>query len=114
MSVARFLSQNIRGLDSSWLPITRSDNSAVAILLPLLSDEQCDSYIQRASKLVEKTYGFPLTEILLESGAMQLQPGDTRKSCMEFIKEYADLDMAAFELQETATSYTDEPYERPA
>jgi len=102
VSVARFLSQNIRGLDSSWLPITRSDNSAVAILLPLLSDEQCDSYIQRASKLVEKTYGFPLTEILLESGAMQLQPGDTRKSCMEFIKEYADLDMAA------------EPYERAA
>ena len=45
---------------------------------------------------------------------MQLQPGDTRKSCMEFIKEYADLDMAAFELQETATSYTDEPYERAA
>ena len=114
VSVARFLSQNIRGLDSSWLPITRSDNSAVAILLPLLSDEQCDSYIQRASKLVEKTYGFPLTEILVKSGAMQLQSGDTRKSCMDFVKEYADLDMAAFELQETAASNADEPYERAA
>lgn len=114
VSVARFLSQNIRGLDSSWLPITRSDNSAVAILLPLLSDEQCDSYVQRVSELVEKTYGFPLTEILVESGAMHLQPGDTRKSCMEFIKEYTDLDMAALELQEAAASPSDESYERAA
>jgi len=42
VSVARFISQNIRGLDSSWLPKTRTDNSAVAILLPLLTDEQCE------------------------------------------------------------------------
>ena len=117
VSVARFLSQNIRGLDSSWLPKTRTDNSAVAILLPLLSDEQCESYVQRASKLVEKTYGFPLTEIMVESVAMQLKPGDTRMSCMEFIKEYADLDMAAFELQETAANdpnATEDGYEGAA
>lgn len=104
VSVARFLSQNIRGLDSSWLPMTRTDNSAVAILLPLLTDEQCESYVQRASKLVQKSYGFPLTEIMVDSAAMQLQAGDTRKSCIDFIQEYGDLDMAAFEAQEAAAA----------
>jgi len=51
---------------------------------------------------VEKTYGFPLTEIMVESAAMQLQPGDTKQTCIEFIMEYADLDMVAFEQQEAA------------
>lgn len=83
--IAKKIANNIRSLDSSWMPRTVNEHDTVVLLLPLMTADQCDAYKRRLGKLIRTEFGLDLNRILSSSDVMQVSANDTRETCIDFI-----------------------------
>jgi len=85
--VSKMVSTNIRSLDSSWFPNTKDGTTTVVILLPLIAEMQCNSYLHRIGQSVRNEFELELQDLLADVTTKQLSGSDTRETCMEFINQ---------------------------
>lgn len=85
--VSEMVGSNIRSLDSSWFPKTKDDSITVVILLPLITQTQCDAYLRRIGESVRKEFELELQDLLADVTTMQISGSDTRETCLAFINE---------------------------
>ncbi len=83
--LAKFLASSIRGLDSAWIPKLSMNCRRVAILLPLMPVDQCDTFLQRVSGSVQDTFEFELSSVLHAVRKLSIASTETRDSCLAFI-----------------------------
>ena len=89
--VSKMVSTNIRSLDSSWIPKTKTGNTTVVILLPLIAETQCNTYLRRIGESVRNEFNLELQDLLADVTTKQLKSSDTRESCVAFVNESTGL-----------------------
>lgn len=85
--IADYLSTNIRSLDASWLPPSQDGACTVVILLPLISQTQCEAYINRVKETLLEKYELDLEKMTKSIRTTQISRSDNRQSCLKFIDE---------------------------
>ncbi|MBX2838485.1 MAG: hypothetical protein KTR35_16625 [Gammaproteobacteria bacterium] len=83
--IAKRIANNIRSLDSSWIPKTVNEHDTVVLLLPLMTEDQSLAYRRRISESIKSEFKLDLERILFSSSVKQIDAKDTRESCLEFI-----------------------------
>ncbi len=83
--VATMVSTNIRSLDSSWMPETKNGRTTVVILLPLISEKDCNAYLRRIGSSVRDEFSLELQDLLYDVDTKQITSNDNRETCLNFI-----------------------------
>lgn len=85
--IAKRISNNLRSLDSAWVPRAVNGHDTVVLLLPLMTESQSEAYRKRLGKSIKSEFGLDLNRILSQSSIKQLTEKDDRESCLRFIGE---------------------------
>lgn len=92
--ISEFLSRNIRSLDSAWIPPSNTGETSLVVLLPLVSESQCDAYLRRVGVAILDKYMLEFNDVITDVVIKQINVRDTRASCLTFISEHSAVPQA--------------------
>ncbi len=90
--LTEFLTRNIRSLDSAWIPPDNTGQPSIAVLLPLVSEAQCDAYLRRVGVAVLDKFSLDFNDVITDVVIKQISVRDTRASCLSFICDQSGAD----------------------
>lgn len=97
--IIEFITSNIRSLDSAWFPPVEHSLPSAAILMPLMSQMQCEAYLHRLASTVSKEFQMELRPLIKNVATMQIAAGDDRAVCLNFIRNHTGVeDTHSFEV----------------
>ena len=86
-ALGEFLTRNIRSLDSAWVTSNADGQTSIVVLLPLVTEAQCDAYLRRVAVAVLEKFSLDFNDAIADVGLKQISRGDTRASCLAFISD---------------------------
>ncbi|MFK7890615.1 MAG: PelD GGDEF domain-containing protein [Granulosicoccus sp.] len=86
--VARYSSQCVRSLDTTWLSVNDHGCPVVCLLLPLMSIAAAQVFLNRLASAVQEEFDVPLLQIMQDSQFRQLNVTDTMGDCESFFANH--------------------------